>query len=232
MPPRSRSLDVNVEAQTQMREYEAIVQRIAADRPGPVLDWGCGWGQVTYLLRRAGVEVTAFDYSPDAAEGTVAPLPRYREIDAHLSPDPVKLPFADSSFGAVLSCGVLEHVPRPHESLEEIRRVLRPGGIFYVFKLPNRTSYLEWIARRLGLYYHGACEHDAVYSLESAVDLVRGHGFEIVESRLANMLPLTLTSRVANRAAPLLWEANRALSRVPGLNRVATNVELVARSPA
>jgi ubiquinone/menaquinone biosynthesis C-methylase UbiE len=229
---RARSLDVNIESATQMKEYETIVRRIADDQPGPILDWGCGWGQVTHLLRERGLDATAFDYSPGVPEGTVAPLPRYPQIEAHLGPDPVKLPFPTSSFGAVLSCGVLEHVARPEASLEEIRRVLRPGGIFYVFKLPNRASYLEWIARRLGLYYHGAAEHDAVYSLESAVELLAGHGFEVVEGRRANMLPLTLTGRIANRVSPLLWTGNRALAAVPGLNRLATNIEVVARSTA
>jgi SAM-dependent methyltransferase len=231
-PRRERSLAVNVEAATQMKEYEAIVRRIAEDQPASVLDWGCGWGQVTYLLRDAGLNTTAFDYSSDVPEGTIAPLPRYPSIEAHISPDPVRLPFGDASFDAVLSCGVLEHVARPHESLEEIKRVLRPGGTFYVFKLPNSTSYLEWIAKRLGLYYHGACEHDTLYSLRSAEELLRSHGFEIAESRLANMLPLTLTSPVVNRASPVLWTANRALTRIPGLNRLATNVELVARLAA
>ena len=215
-----------------MKEYEAIVRRIVRDSPRSILDWGCGWGQITVLLRRAGLEATAFDYAPELDEPTVRPLPRYPEIEAHFGPDPVELPFADESFDAVLSCGVLEHVARPHGSLDEIRRVLRPRGTFYVYKLPNRASYLEWIAKRLGLYYHGANEDDAVYSLRSAEDLIRSHGFEVTESRYANMLPLTVTSGLANRAAPVVWASNRGLARLPGLNRVATNVELVARAPA
>jgi ubiquinone/menaquinone biosynthesis C-methylase UbiE len=215
-----------------MKEYEAIVRRIAKEQPASILDWGCGWGQVTYLLRNAGLQATAFDFAPDVAEGTIAPLPRYPAIEAHLSPDPVRLPFADASFDAVLSCGVLEHVARPHQSLEEIKRVLGPRGTFYVYKLPNRASYLEWLAKRLGWYYHGACEHDTLYSLDSAEELLRSHGFEIAESRFANMLPLTLTNPVVNRGSSLLWAANRALTRVPGLNRLATNVELVGRLAA
>jgi len=43
------------------------------------------------------------------------------------------------------------------------------------------------------------------------------------------MVPLTLTSGIATRLAGALWGLNRALSRVPGLNRLATNVEYVAR---
>jgi hypothetical protein len=46
------------------------------------------------------------------------------------------------------------------------------------------------------------------------------------------MLPLTLDGAVATRAAPVIWTANRALARIPGLNLLATNLELVATSPA
>jgi SAM-dependent methyltransferase len=157
------------------------------------------------------------------------PLERYPHLSVSLSPDPRLLPFDDETFDAVLSCGVLEHVEDPDASLDEIRRVLTPGGTFYVYKLPNRTSYLEAIARRTGMYYHGAYEHDRVYTRQTAVRLMARHGFEVVEARRTNMLPLTLTGNFAARLASPVWTANRALSAIPGVNMLATNVELVAR---
>ncbi len=224
----ARPGDVNLRADAQMEEYRAIAQRIAADRPAKVLDWGSGHGQMTDLLTRAGLNVTAFEYRPDA-EGGVEPMERYPHLSVRLSGDPRRLPFADATFDAALSCGVLEHVEDPDASLEELRRVLIPGGALYVYKLPNRTSYLEAIARRTGMYYHGAFEHDRLYDRRSAAALLERHGFRVVEVRLANMLPLTLTGGLVNRLTRGLWALNRALSAIPGLNRLATNVELVAR---
>jgi len=223
-----RGGDSNLRSGPQMEEYRAIARRIGADHPGRVLDWGCGYGQVTDLLWRAGLDVTAFDYQPGIEAG-MRPLERYPHLSIHTSPDPRQLPFADGAFEALLSCGVLEHVADPDASLEEIRRVLVPGGTFYVFKLPNRASYLEAIARRTGLYYHGACEHDRVYTRRSAVELLRRHDFDVPEVRRMNMLPLSLTGELGARAALPIWAANRTLSAVPGLNLVATNLELVAR---
>jgi ubiquinone/menaquinone biosynthesis C-methylase UbiE len=211
-----------------MREYRTIVARIASDRPKRVLDWGCGWGQVTQLLLEQGLDVTGFDYKPDHEQEGLHPLPRYPEIQVYLCSDPVRLPFEDSSFEAVLSLGVLEHVGHPGESLEELRRVLEPGGTLYVYKLPNRYSYLEKLAKVVGLYYHGAEPLDAVYSKRSALSLLRSHGFEVHEFRRANMLPLTLDGKLATTAAGAIWAANRGLARVPGLNLLATNLELVA----
>lgn len=226
-----RGTDINVRSEPQMREYRAIVARIARDRPGRVLDWGCGWGQITHMLRAESLDVTALDYRPDSEPEGFQPLERYPEIEAYISHDPVRLPFEDGSFDAVLSLGVLEHVGDPDASLEEIRRVLRPKGTFYVYKLPNRYSYLERLAKTIGLYYHGANPEDAVYTKRSAVQLLQGHGFTVQEVRRTNMLPLTLDSRVAGRAAGAIWATNRALGSVPGLNVVATNIELVATAP-
>lgn len=226
-----RGGDVNLRAAPAMEEYRAIARRIRTDGATRVLDWGCGEGQISDLLWRGGLDVTAFDYRPDLEEG-VWTLERYRHLSAHMSPDPRRLPFADGTFDAVLSCGVLEHVEDPDASLEEIKRVLVPAGTFYVYKLPNRASYLEAIARRTGMYYHGACEHDRLYSRRTAVELLERHDFTVLEARRMNILPLTITGRVASAAARPIWAVNRALSAMPGLNLLATNVQLIAQGPA
>ena len=226
-----RRIDVNVDAAPQMLEYRAIAERTARDAPRNVLDWGAGWGQITKMLDELGVDATAYDFAPDAPQEGFVPMQRYPDLQVYLGRDPVKLPFEDRSFGAVLSCGVLEHVAYPEDSIEEIKRILVPGGTFYVYKLPNQSSYAEWIVRKLGLYYHGAHPEDTIYTLESAVDLLADHGYTVVEARRMNMLPLTVTNRLAAAAAPAIWSANKALSRVPGLNRIATNIEVIARAP-
>jgi len=227
-----RGTDINIRSDPQMREYRAIVARIEHDRPRRILDWGCGWDQVTSLLLERGLDATAFDYEAGLEREGVYPLPRYPAIQAYPSSEPVELPFESDSFDAVLSLGVLEHVAHPHDSLEELKRVLIPGGTLYVYKLPNRHSYLEQLAKLLGLYYHGAEPHDAVYTKRSALELMRAHGFEIREFRRANMLPLTLEGRFATAAGRAIWVVNRALARVRVLNLLATNLELVATAPA
>lgn len=214
-----------------MLEYAAIAKRIARDRPSRILDWGCGWGQVTNLLVGAGLDVESFEYRGPDAQNALIPLERFPRLLVYTSSEPVVLPYADGYFDAVLSCGVLEHVSDPDGSLKEIRRVLRAGGTFYCFKLPNRHSYLERIAKTAGLYYHGQDPFDRLYTARSARELLERNHYEVLELRRANMLPLTLTGGWANRAAKPIWAANQAISRVPVLNTVATNVEIVARAP-
>ena len=227
---RPRQQDVNLSSAPQMLEYAAAADRIAADAPATVLDWGCLWGQMTQMLVDRGVEVTAFDYAEDAGGVIQRDLPRYPGLVATISDDPITLPFADATFDAVLSMGVLEHVMDPDASLDEIHRVLVPGGTFYCYKLPNRRSYLEAIARRSGRYYHGVAQFDRLYDVASATAMVRSHRFEIVEARLANMLPLGIPGRLTDTLSMPIWRTSNGLARVPGLSRLATNVELVARA--
>jgi ubiquinone/menaquinone biosynthesis C-methylase UbiE len=224
---KPRGEDINLRAGPQMQEYLAIVRRIEADAPRLVLDWGCGWGQVSDLLVQHGVSVRSFEYAADRPDGP-QPLVRYPHLSAYISNDPRRLPYADGEFEAVLSCGVLEHVEDPDASLEEIKRVLEPGGTFYIYKLPNSASYLEAIARRIGWYYHGALPNERVYTKSSACDLVSRHGFVISESRMMNVLPLTISGSLTGRYAEQIWDINRRLSALPGLKRLATNIEIVA----
>jgi ubiquinone/menaquinone biosynthesis C-methylase UbiE len=225
--------DVNLRSGAQMCEYEAIAARIASERPHKLLDWGCGWGQMTALLSEAGIDTVAFDYSASVEDDGWYRFERYPPFERYLSSDPVTLPFPDDSFPAVLSCGVLEHVSDPDGSLAELHRVLEPGGKLYVYKLPNRRSYLEWMARASGrLYYHGAQPYDAMYTLYSARTLLERQGFRVLDEHFANMLPLTGGVGFGKRAAGAIWWTNRMLARVPGINELATNIELVAQRAA
>lgn len=72
---------------------------------------------------------------------------------------------------------------------------------------------------------------DRLYTLETAIDIVQRHGFDVLDARRANMVPLTLPGAVGERLSGAVWRANDALIRVPGLNRICTNVQVIARSP-
>jgi SAM-dependent methyltransferase len=229
-PQRVHGSDINLHSAPQMAEYRAAADRVARGGHRRVRDWGCGRGQMTDLLRARGLQVDSMDFDPAANGLETRPLERYPGLEAVFTNDPVKLPYADDTFDAVLSMGVLEHVGDPESSLDEIARVVKPGGLLYVYKLPNRASYLEAIARRTGGYFHGQLPDDRLYDLPDARALLERHGYQVLELRYANMLPLTLPGRAATKLAPAIWGANRALAAVPGLNRAATNVELVARA--
>jgi cyclopropane fatty-acyl-phospholipid synthase-like methyltransferase len=69
-------LDANLRSGPQMLMYRALARDLVRRKPGRVLDWGCGWGQMTALLREAGVDAVAFDYRAGHEETTNEPHER------------------------------------------------------------------------------------------------------------------------------------------------------------
>lgn len=74
--------------------------------------------------------------------------------DAHVL-ETERYPFADSRFDACVSNYVLEHIADPGSHLREIRRILRPGGV-YLFRTPNRHHYVALVSRLSPHWFHKA----------------------------------------------------------------------------
>lgn len=131
-------------------EYtEQIIPLVAEGLLGldHVLDVGTGEGQIARHLTERGQRVTGID--PVLAQVTEAArrggAARYAQSDA------AALPFAAGSFDGALACLVFEHIDRVDEAIEEVSRVLRPGGRF-VFLLNHpllQTPGSGWIDDQL-----------------------------------------------------------------------------------
>lgn len=101
------------------------------------LDVACGTGYLAIGLARAGVarETHATDLSQKMVELTKRNAAG-TNVRVTLS-DAERLPYADASFDLVVARGALHHVPDPLVALQEIRRVLRPGGTALVLHEPT-----------------------------------------------------------------------------------------------
>ncbi len=89
-----------------------------------MLDLACGPGIVTEAASRRGAAAIGADFSPAMLELARAANPtlHFDEADAET------LPYADAAFDAVVSNFGVHHFPRPPRAIEEMIRVLRPGG--------------------------------------------------------------------------------------------------------
>lgn len=210
-----------------VRPYCRKADEVAAvGGKGRILDWDCLYGQMTFLLERRGLTVVPFDLEESLRERTlweqVGRSPIY-------SQDPVKLPFEAGAFDAVLSSGTLEHVADPEASLREIHRILRAGGHFVIYNLPNRLSWIEWIGLLRGT------AHERRYRLREAREWLRARGFDVLAARHENVVPCTFSSLPA-RLRPILLTVNRLLagpdrllSRIPVLCWFGTNLTFICR---
>jgi predicted TPR repeat methyltransferase len=99
-----------------------------ADRQTPILDVGCGTGLAGAELASAGFEtIDALDYSPEML-AVAGRRNIYRQlIEADLNQP---LDIAASSYGALISTGTFTHAHVDADCLDELFRVLKPGGLF------------------------------------------------------------------------------------------------------
>lgn len=112
------------------------------------LDLGCGhqllpewmpdWRAKQAGIVRAARSVTGIDMDEQAIRG-------HKDISNRVVGDIQRLPFRDASFDLVTANVVVEHVAHPDLLLEEVRRVLRPGGAF-LFHTPNFLGYASLLA--------------------------------------------------------------------------------------
>jgi ubiquinone/menaquinone biosynthesis C-methylase UbiE len=123
-------------------------------RPGTrLLDLGCGAGRHAFEAARRGARVVALDMSAqelDQVAAVAAAMNEAGEIPAGASirtshGDATAMPFEDEAFDVVIAAEVMEHIPTDQAAMEEVARVLRPGGVAAVTVpawLPERICWL------------------------------------------------------------------------------------------
>lgn len=104
-----------------------------------VLDDGCGSGYGTFhLISNGAQKVTGIDLSQEAIEYANQ---KYKNKDLNfMQMDVTKLNFNDNTFDTLTSFQVIEHIKEVDKYLNEIRRVLKNGGIALI-TTPNKQTY-------------------------------------------------------------------------------------------
>lgn len=156
------------------------------------LDVGTGTAQIPIELcgrssvRRDAWHVTAIDLAQhmlDLAAVNVAAA-GFESSVALERVDAKGLPYADGSFDVVLSNSIIHHIPRPIESLREMVRVVRKGGLMFVRDL-MRPPDLQTLVGLVQTYAGDANAHQqkmfgeslhAALTLEEVRDMLRQSG--------------------------------------------------------
>jgi SAM-dependent methyltransferase len=153
-----------------------------------VLDWGCGKGHVSKLLRDLGPGILeACDLVSEKDDSTFGQdTPIIEEFDIPVTPlhHESILPYPVDSFDVVLSVGVLEHVANDRASIAEITRILRPEGLFFCFNLPATRSWTQKVSHWRGNFYH-----DRLYSEQTIKEMTSAVGLELIDLWYRQILP-------------------------------------------
>lgn len=157
----------------QRARHRFVTELIAGQ--GRVLDVGCGSSRIIGALPPGSVAV-------DILRRKLRYARKFGRSLVHASG--FNLPFPDNSFPCVLCSQVIEHVPKESSILDELCRVLAPGGRL-VLGTPDYDHW-EWVAmeRLYGMVPGGyADEHISHYSLDELKDIFERRGFIFEASR-------------------------------------------------
>ncbi|MFH8367575.1 class I SAM-dependent methyltransferase [Streptomyces sp. NPDC018031] len=197
----------------QARMLARALGPVGAGGPATVLDIGCGDGSaaavaIPYLR---GHRVIGVDWSQDALRRAAPRLPAV--VRGELSDG--GLPFASGSADAVVFSEVIEHLVDPDAALDELRRVLRPGG-HLLLSTPNLAA---WYNRGLLLAgvqpvfsevslrgVHGrpgsqVVGHLRLYTARALRGFLTASGFEVVSCAGAPFHGVPRPLRALDRAA-------------------------------
>ena len=178
----------------QRKRHEIILNFVGAATA--VLDIGCGSSRIILDLKNA--------VGMDILQRKLRWLkPNHERV---VRGSTFALPFKNSSFDVVINSEVIEHVPEDPVILEEMWRVLRPGGTL-ILGTPDydRWSWvvLEWIYGKVlpGAYAH---EHITHYTRKSLGEVLVAQGFEIFDCQYVGYSEMIFKAK-----KPLATEENK-----------------------
>ncbi len=142
-----------------------------------ILEIGFGNGNhfSQYLEIEAELNLTGVDYSADMCEEAKArnsTLVEEGKLTIHCA-DTSSLPFRDNEFDVILAHNVIYFLNPPHSHLQEIKRVLKPGGTFLIGYRPRHSiEHLEFTRHNFVLY-----------ETEELIELMKANDFVISDQR-------------------------------------------------
>jgi SAM-dependent methyltransferase len=158
-----------------------------------LLDVGCGEGRhsISAFLER-DIYVVGLDLNPDdlaTAHSRLNDFPIIKDRNQQclfLQGSAFNLPFADDSFTQVICSEVLEHIIDYEKVLDEIKRVLKPEGIFAV-SVPR--YFPEWVCWKLSDGYHEVeGGHVRIFKSDSLKRNIASRSMQFIERHWAHSL--------------------------------------------
>jgi SAM-dependent methyltransferase len=161
-----------------------------------ILDVGCGAGSLLQAARRAGWNAEGLEISQSAAD-YVRSL-GFEVFQGDLS----SAPYPDNHFDVVTASELIEHVADPLTMLEQIERIIRPGGLLWA-TTPNALSFSS---RMLGVNWSTVCppEHLQLFSPNGVRKLIERAGFQRVQVKSRGCNPFEIWHGIKGRGKKTL----------------------------
>lgn len=175
----SRIAALSVGGEARFRQLP--LQNLNISSESNVLDLCCGSGQATRFLVKLSHHVTGLDISPVSLERARQNVPEAEYVEA-LAED---TPLLDENFDLVHTSAALHEMEfgQLQQILQEVYRVLKPGGKFVLVDFHKPTNWLFWPGLAVFMWLF---ETKTAWQLleTDLVELLQGTGFEICEITL------------------------------------------------
>ncbi len=146
-----------------------------------VLDLCCGAGQTTQFLVQFSRRVTGLDASPIALQRAAGNVPQAKYVEGLAE----KMPLADNRFDLVHTSAAMHEMNSEQlgQILQEVYRVLKPGGIFALVDFHKPTNWLFWPPLALFMWLF---ETDTAWQLlkTDLVEQLKSVGFKVCQHNL------------------------------------------------
>ncbi len=226
--------DSMFEGYTNAVEVPTVLARIG--RPsGPILDHGSGTGRITSALVELGQPVVAVDYSGASLRTLVGRCAGRGAPVLAVQADVRRLPVKDGVIAAATSVEIYEHVRGGEERrrvLEELARVLAPGGVLAISTFNFNLVYRLWalkgnVGAREGehllggdFYYYRFSHGEFRRELEAVFEVDSLAGIRNIPARtLSGLVRRAGSARLADRFLDYMvrrgHRLDRALERTP-----------------
>jgi len=197
-----------------------------------ILDVGCGNGNITLLLKEACKAEEA--YGIDVSEEGVRSAREMGVKAVQIDIDEDDFPFENDFFCAIFAGEIIEHLFNPDHFLEEVRRTLKPKGIF-VISTRNLASLYSRVSLLFGYLppmLHSSLKHDVghfrksrsrdgdvlpgsdhirPYTLKSLLAILRAYRFRIIKVK-------GLKAFSTLRSSTVLKLPDNLMSRLPNIS--------------
>ncbi len=141
IPDWSALVELREDEERQERgRLDRLRRLLGGDVRGRILNVGCGTGGFNRVAEEAGAQPVGVD--ADAEAIAICALKREKTAGPFVRAAAERLPFPDSTFDVVYCFSAIEHVESVEQSVAEMVRVTRRGGLIYVHT-PNAWSWYE-----------------------------------------------------------------------------------------
>jgi ubiquinone/menaquinone biosynthesis C-methylase UbiE len=219
----------NVGDMSLKRRARLIIENINPKDGEKILDLGCGTGYYLFLLSNLSLklQLTGLDNDKRALEEAKASLSKsisYILSDSH------KLPFKNNTFDKIIASEVLEHLRDDQKAIQEVYRILKPGGVFVIstpsINYPFFWDPINWLTQRIlrthiksgffsGIWYG----HVRLYKKEELESKFIRAGFKILSSSELTYWCLPFNHYLVNLIARLLYDVKISSSVVESLSK-------------